>query len=244
MQLVIDVGNTRLKLALFENNELIKYHVCKNADELLTQKWLDQFTISNCILVTVVDKLDDFIKLLETRFPVLVYNNLVDTTLVNKYATPETLGGDRLVAAVAANHLFPNNNVLVVDVGTCIKYNFVDSEKTFLGGAISPGLRMRLKAINSFTARLPLLEVDDNYNDMVANTTNNNILAGATLGAVAEVNGFIELYEQRYDMLKVVLTGGDLNFFENRLKKSIFADAFLTLKGLNVILNHNLALRS
>jgi type III pantothenate kinase len=239
MQLIIDIGNTRVKLALFEKNELKHSFVFKSTDDILASTLFHDYAIANCILVTVVNNTETFVQQLQNFFPVLIYTTATPTPLINKYASPQTLGGDRLAAAVGANNLFPNSNLLIIDTGTCIKYNFVSDKNEFLGGSISPGLKMRFKAINTFTARLPLLELDDNFDTLIATDTKGNILSGVALGAVAEIEGIINQYIDLHPNLTVILTGGDSLYFEKRLKRTIFADAFITLKGLNVILNFN-----
>lgn len=240
MQLVIDIGNTRVKAALFEQNNIVHYFVFNTTDELLKANILDQYNIENSILSSVVDGINTFVEHVKKKSPVLMYTIQTPTPLTNCYESPFTLGSDRLAASVAGNFLFPNKNVLVIDTGTCIKYNFINKNNEYIGGAISPGLKMRFKAIHSFTSRLPLLEVDENFDTLIARNSNDNILAGVELGAVAEINSFIEQYKTLYPDIKVLLTGGDINFFEKRLKKPIFADSYLILKGLNNILEHNL----
>jgi type III pantothenate kinase len=240
MQLVIDIGNTRVKAALFLQNNLIHYFVFKNTSELLNANIIENHKVKHCILSSVVDGLDEFTKQLKQQTYVLTYTIQTPCPLKNCYESPNTLGSDRLAAAVAGNFLFPNKNVLVIDAGTCIKYNFINNRNQYIGGAISPGLIMRFKALNNFTARLPLLEVDENFNTLIATNSKDNILSGVELGAVAEINSFIDQYKQVYPNINVMLTGGDVNFFEKRLKKPIFAEPYLILKGLNSILNHNL----
>ncbi len=240
MQLVIDIGNTRVKAALFQENNLIKYFVCKNTDELLKANIIENHKVGHCIISSVVDGLDAFTEKIKLQTSVLTYTIQTPTPLKNCYESPNTLGSDRLAAAVAGNFLFQNKNVLVIDTGTCIKYNFINSKNEYIGGAISPGLQMRFKSLNSFTSRLPLLEVDENFNTLIATNSKDNILSGVELGAVAEINSFIDQYNQLYPDINVVLSGGDVNFFEKRLKKPIFAEPYLILKGLNSILNHNL----
>lgn len=240
MQLVIDIGNTRVKAALFEQNSLVHYFVFNTTEELLKANILDLHKVENCILSSVVDGLKDFIAQLEKRVPVLLYTIETPTPLKNCYESPYTLGSDRLAASVAGNFLFPDKNVLVIDAGTCIKYNFINNNNEYIGGAISPGLQMRFKSLNAFTSRLPLLEIDENFDTLIARNSKASILSGVELGAIAEINSFIEQYRFLYPDINVVLTGGDINFFEKRLKKPIFADSYLILKGLNSILDHNL----
>ena len=188
----------------------------------------------------MVNDIESFLKTLKSQTGVITYTVPTPSPLINAYQSPKTLGSDRLASAVAGNFLHKNKNVLVIDAGTCIKYNFINSDNEFVGGAISPGLEMRFKSINTFTAHLPLLKVEENFKTLIAKNSNDNILSGVELGAIAEVNSFIDQYKALYPKIEVILTGGDANFFEKRLKKPIFVDSYLTLKGLNIILDHNL----
>src|ERR1019366_257765 len=233
MRLVIDIGNTRAKAALFEQNKLVHYFVFNNTDELLKANIIEQYKVKNCIVCSVIDGIESFIGKLKKQVVVLLYSIQTSTPLKNCYESPFTLGSDRLAASVAGNFLFPNKNVLVIDAGTCIKYNFINSNNEYIGGAISPGLQMRFKALHTFTNRLPLLEIDENFDTLIASNSNENILSGVELGAVAEVNSFMAQYKLLYPDINIILTGGDVNFFEKRLKKPIFADSYLILKGLN-----------
>jgi len=243
MHLVIDIGNTRVKAALFEQNELKHFFVFADTAEFLQSKTIEHHTIENCILVSVIDGIDPFIEDLKKIFPVFIYSTTTDTPIKNLYQTLDTLGGDRLVSAVAGNFLYPHQPVLVIDAGTCIKYNFVNDKNEFIGGAISPGIKMRFQALNAFTARLPLLKMDESYDLLIGRNSKENILTGVELGAVAEATGFIDQYLLLYPDLQVVVTGGDARFFEKRLKRTIFVDPFLILRGLNIVLNYNLTQR-
>lgn len=240
MNLIVDIGNTRVKAAVFENSELKEFFVFGNTQELLQSSLFSTYKILNCIVGTVVNGLDAFIKVLETKTNVLLFTSETPTPLKNLYKTAHSLGSDRLAGAVGGNTLFPDKNVLVIDAGTCIKYNFVTSQNEYIGGAISEGLKMRFKAIHTFTSRLPLLDIDENSDVFIGTTSHESIISGVQNGAIAEVQGFIETYRKQYPDLNVVITGGDVNFFEKRLKKPIFADSFLILKGLNRILEYNI----
>jgi len=156
-----------------------------------------------------------------------------------KYTTPETLGKDRVAAAVGAFHLFPKENCLVVDAGTCLTLDVVSAEGEFLGGNISPGIEMRLKAMHHFTAKLPLVEKVETLGDWLGDSTKNAMLNGAELGALLEVEGFIGWCQVKFPSLRVVLTGGDADFFVKHTKTKIFAHQNLVLIGLNQILQHN-----
>ncbi|HET6225014.1 MAG TPA: type III pantothenate kinase [Bacteroidia bacterium] len=243
MNLIIDIGNTRVKAAVFENNQLKEFFVFKTQEELLNAPLFSIYSITHCILGTVVNEIDAFVKALKTRTDVLLFTSETPTPIKNLYKTAHSLGSDRLAAAVGGNFLFPNKNILIIDAGTCIKYNLVTAQNEYIGGAISPGLNMRFKALHTFTSRLPLLELDENSNVLVGTTSNESILSGIQNGAVAEVQGFIQAYKEMYDDITVVISGGDVNFFEKRLKKPIFADSFLILKGLNAILEYNLKVK-
>ena len=159
--------------------------------------------------------------------------------LVNKYRTPETLGYDRIAAAVGAYTICPHTNVLVIDAGTAITYDIVNSEGEFMGGNISPGLEIRFKALNKYTTRLPHLERPEEKPPLVGSSTKEAIEAGVVNGILFEMDGFIGTIGQDHPQLKVVLTGGDAKYFEGKLKSSIFVDLNLNLIGLNRILEHN-----
>lgn len=169
-------------------------------------------------------------------------NEKTKLPLKNRYKTPGTLGKDRLATAVGANYLFPSRNVLAIDAGTCIKYDFVNSKNEYLGGAISPGLDMRFKALHHFTAHLPQLKKMKTANvNLIGRTTRDSILSGVQNGAIAEISGMIKCYQDKYENVHVILTGGDSVFIRTLVseKNRIFAAPDLTLLGLNVILNYN-----
>ncbi len=248
MNLVVDIGNTRVKAGLFEQKELKHSLVLSDFApsqntlvQFIENEVLNHYSIANCIVASVVDPVEEFVNQLNSNMPTLLFSSKTITPLINLYKSANTLGSDRLAAAAGGHSLFPSKNILVIDAGTCIKYNFVTQGNEYVGGAISPGLKMRFKALHTFTSRLPLLEPEENFEMLIGTTTNESILAGAELGAVTEINGFIEQYRLLYPDICVVLTGGDANFFEKRLKKPIFTDSFLILKGLNAILEHNLS---
>ncbi len=241
MQLVIDIGNTRIKAALFQKDQLLEFLVFKDYKEVLESALFNNsYVIKNCIVASVVDDIEQFVEELSKKINVLVFTSETPLPIKNLYKTISTLGSDRLAAAVGGEFLFPGQDILIIDAGTCIKYNFVNENKEYIGGAISPGIQMRFKALNTFTSRLPLVEVDLNFDSLIGVDTKGSILSGVEMGAIAEVNGFIDEYKIIYPNLKLLITGGDVNFFEKRLKNSIFADSYLILKGLNRILNYNI----
>lgn len=247
MNLIIDIGNTRIKAGLFAQNELKHSFIFNHpvsqentVQNLINNQILNSYTIKNCIIASVTDPIDSFVSYLQENVPTLLFTSKTPTPLVNTYKSANTLGSDRLAAAVGGYSLFPDKNILVIDAGTCLKYNFVSSDNKYIGGAISPGLKMRFKALHTFTSRLPLVEPEENFETFIGTTTYESILSGAEIGAITEMQGFIEKYKLLFPDIQIILTGGDAIFFEKRLKKPIFTDPFLILKGLNTILEYNL----
>lgn len=240
MKLIIDIGNTRIKAAVFEKKELLHSFIFQNTTELLNSGIIKGHSITDCIVGTVVNEIGSSVEELKRQTKVLVFNSEVSIPIKNNYKTVHTLGSDRLAAAIGANAEAPGQDVLVIDAGTCVKYNFVNAGNEYIGGAISPGLQMRFKALNTFTSRLPLLQFDEKFDELIGKSSEESILSGVQLGIINEVDGFIDQYRQRFNNIKVFLTGGDTEFFAKRLKNRIFADQNLILKGLNEILDHNL----
>ncbi|MFH1004139.1 MAG: type III pantothenate kinase [Bacteroidota bacterium] len=246
MNLVIDLGNTLSKVALFNENDLSKKISFKNlTKEKLKILCRKHPKIKNVILSSVIDhpkKISDFLKdnFISSRkkrdsiFIELSYKTKLP--LENLYRSPKTFGKDRLAAAVGANMMFRNQNVLVIDAGTCIKYDFVNAKNQYLGGGISPGIEMRLKALNKFTDKLPLINYKS-FDKLIGQNTKESILSGVINGVTEEVHGIISRYKKQYPNIKIVFTGGYSNFFEKI--NNIFVDPFLVMKGLNHILNFN-----
>jgi type III pantothenate kinase len=169
---------------------------------------------------------------------VIYLNGKTPLPFINKYKTPSTLGADRLALVAGALKYFPDKNVLIISMGTCITYDFITSRKEYLGGSISPGMEMRFEALNTFTARLPLVKPKQ-VKTLLGRSTDESILTGVILGIVHEMEGFISTYRKLYPTLKIILTGGDAPLFAGRLKSSIFAVPELSLTGLNEILLYN-----
>lgn len=239
MNLAIDIGNTRTKVALYEGSILrdTKYYHT-TADLLKDTNFIKH--AQKAIIGSVVEGAEELYSNLHKLLPTLLYTASTKVPLVNLYQSSATLGSDRLSASVGAYYLYPNANVLVIDFGTCIKYNFTNKSNNYLGGAISPGVQMRFKALHQNTSKLPLIEADFSYTELIGNTTKNSILSGVLNGCLAEVDGIIDLYKQQFPESICVLTGGDSEYFAKRLKNSIFVHPNLVLKGLNDILNYNL----
>lgn len=239
MNLVIDIGNTVVKIALFEKNEIVEviYETERSLDCL--EHLCSKYSPEKGILATVVD-IDETMRSGLERLPVPLLRLGADTPLpiVNLYETPETLGYDRMAAVVAANDLFPGKDILVIDAGTCITYEFIDAQGQYHGGNISPGLQMRFKALHNFTGRLPLVAPKGRLLPM-GKDTETAIRGGVLKGIEYEISGYITSMKYKYPELLVFLTGGDDFSFDTNIKSIIFADRFLVLKGLNRILNFN-----
>ncbi|PKA82523.1 type III pantothenate kinase [Ulvibacter sp. MAR_2010_11] len=240
MNLVIDVGNTLLKFAIFKNDAIQLKKTCLKKDflETLTEA-LDSFPdVHNCIVSTVANLSEHQLLKLQQRVPVFELTHSAKIPFSNLYRTPTTLGVDRIALVSAAAKLFQNSNVLVVDAGSCITYDFLSENKEYLGGAISPGIEMRYKALNTFTEKLPLLDVSS-PKKLIGNSTATAIHSGVVRGVLYEIDGFIEAYSENYSDLTIILTGGDAHFLRDSLKNGIFANSNFLLEGLNYILELN-----
>ena len=236
MNLVLDIGNTRVKAALFNKDvlEQIEYFDSEN-DVLNNLPFIRQ--AKKAIIGSVTGNPEGFLSELNALLPSQLFSADSKTPLKNTYQSVSTLGSDRLAASVGAFTLYHDRDVLVVDAGTCIKYNFTNSANEYLGGGISPGLSMRFKALHAFTSKLPLVEADFGYNSLIGTNTTHSILSGVLNGTVAEIEGTISRYTEQYTDLICVITGGDSEHFAKRLKKPIFTHQNLVLRGLNHILN-------
>ncbi|HEY6163003.1 MAG TPA: type III pantothenate kinase [Bacteroidia bacterium] len=239
MNLVVDIGNTRIKYGVFDKGELVEHAVIDRNDKFDITVFLKQRSIRRSILSAVVNHFPPFVNVLKERTNFLEFNSETKIPVKNLYRTANTLGNDRLPAVIAAQQQHPGKDVLVIDSGTCIKYNFINAKGEYLGGGISPGIDMRFKALNTFTDRLPLLTADYDFEELVGTSSVGSLQSGVMNGVISEASGIRERYEQQYPGLVCVITGGNAGFFEKRLKKPIFADPFLVLKGLNIILEHN-----
>lgn len=238
MNLVIDIGNTRVKAAYFSKREMLEYRVFAKLSDLIHAE--DFLRAADKVMVgTVVNINDDLKKALNHAETFMFFTNEAQIPLKNLYKTAGTLGSDRLAAAIGAHSLYPNKNVLNIDTGTCLKFNFVSQNMEYLGGAISPGLQMRFKALQHFTDKLPLVKMKPDFNTLIGNSTENSILSGVINGILKETDGIIEEYKLLYPDLTIVVSGGDTEFFAKRLKNRIFAHPHTVLVGLNEVLIYN-----
>ncbi|RTZ04351.1 type III pantothenate kinase [Flavobacterium bomense] len=239
MILVVDVGNTRIKAAVFEGAMLLEVFVFSQIElEKNIKNILKNFKKTTDLMVSSVGDLGKqpflaFDKEIKVHF----ISNKDSFPFQNKYATPQTLGIDRMVLAAGATLRYPDQNRLVIDAGTCITYDFIDQENNYLGGAISPGLRLRYEALHHYTAKLPLLSLGI-PEDLIGKSTSESIHSGVVNGLVYEIDGFINQYKARYLNFIIILTGGDTDFLAKRLKNTIFANSNFLLESLNQTFQH------
>ena len=232
--LCFDFGNTRKKCAVFVDGNFTKELVLEDDGQETIGQLIAAWRPDRSILSSVIEHDPEMEELLKksTHFHRLGHlSRLPVTTPVGK---PETIGADRLALVAAAVTLFPGKNNLVVGLGSAVTYNYVNKYAEFIGGGISPGMEMRFKSLNAFTAKLPLVKADWNF-PLAGYDTRTNILSGVILGMAKEIDGIIEAYEEKYDNFNVLLSGGDAAYFSRHLKKKIFADTFLIYKGLYAI---------
>jgi type III pantothenate kinase len=239
MKLAIDIGNTRVKAAVFEGGKLIELYVF-DRNKIISEikKIVKKNTISAGIISNVASISEKKMLQLKESVNLQVVSSASKIPFINLYQTPNTLGVDRIALVAGAVKQFPNKNVLIIDAGTCITFDFINSKSEYLGGAISPGIKMRYKALNVFTANLPLIEGFE-LDDFIGKNTKDSIISGVLNGVQKEINGVIDDYKHKYLQLTVVLTGGDTNVLSKQLKSSIFANQNFLLQGLNEILEFN-----
>ncbi|HWY10610.1 MAG TPA: type III pantothenate kinase [Bacteroidia bacterium] len=238
MNLAIDFGNTRVKAALFNGHQLVDVKFYQSINDLTDDTaFLKQS--DKCIIASVVNNEQTITGVLNNIKTSIFFTSQTKVPIKNSYKTISTLGSDRLAASVGAYSLYPTKNILVIDAGTCLKFNFTNAKGEYSGGAISPGLQMRFKALQHFTDKLPLISFNENYDKLVGESTEESILSGVINGILNETDGIINEYKKLYSDLTIVITGGDTDFFAKRLKNRIFAHPHLVLTGLNEILIYN-----
>jgi type III pantothenate kinase len=239
LKLIIDFGNSLQKLAVFDGKNLL----LKELFQDLKPDTLIRFIEKNgpfhgIILSSVSNHPLELEKILSQSGKFIPLTSQTPIPVKNLYQTPESLGKDRIAAVTGAWSLFPGQNILAIDAGTCITYDFLDENGEYLGGGISPGIRMRFKAMHTFTRKLPLIEPDD-FDELIGRSTRESLLSGVYNGVTAEIRELIRLYRDKFDELMVIITGGDHQFLQNKLKINIFAVPDLVLLGLNEIFDYN-----
>ncbi|MDA8858186.1 type III pantothenate kinase [Flavobacteriales bacterium] len=237
LKLIIDIGNTTSKIALFDGKELIKNATFADLDLSKVKLFSQNHKITSSILSSVKGiyaEISDIVELYSAE----VLSEKTPLPIINSYKTPLTLGKDRLAAVAGASVLYPEKDILVFDAGTCLTIDFINSDKEYIGGRISPGIEMRYNALHTFTDKLPLIKSKKNTL-VIGNDTKTSIICGVQQGILAEVKAIISDYKSQNTDTVFVFTGGDSFYFEKELKNSIFANPNLVLIGLNEILDYN-----
>jgi len=239
MNLCIDQGNSSTKVGIFNQNDLIESFNFENFGTNEISELFNHFFIESCIISSVIIENEEIIKFLKEKTQYFIeLNYKTDIPIENRYLTPETLGKDRLAAIVGAAFLKPESDILVIDAGTAITYDFIDSNQVYVGGNIAPGLNIRLRSLHEHTQKLPLIEPNAE-SPFLGDSTNAAILSGSIYGIVFEIDGYINALKIKYPQLSTFLTGGSTFYFDTKLKNAIFAEINLVLIGLNRILQYN-----
>ena len=238
MNLIADIGNNSAKFFLFNGEQMLLHTRRNDASYGVISEWNEQFGIDRIIVSTVIDLTEEQKNEFQSvGCPVLWFNSTISTPLKVEYATPHTLGSDRIAAAVGAWNEKPFNNILVIDAGSAITIDFVTRQGIYKGGNIAPGIKMRLKALHEYTGRLPLIEKEGDT-PAFGYDTETAIRSGVISGICHEIDGYINEIKEKYGDVLVFLTGGDEKTLKNRIKNRIFADKYLVAKGLNRILQN------
>ena len=232
--LCFDFGNTRKKVAVFRDAELSEAITLPDDSVETIGPLINRFQPAKSILSSVIDHNPELDELLNASTKFHRLSHLTRVAFTTPVGKPETIGADRLALSAAAVHYYPSSHNLVIGLGTCITYNFINKYHEFIGGGISPGLEMRLRSLNYYTAKLPLIKADSNV-PLIGYDTVTNILSGVVLGMAKEIDGFIEAYREKFRNFNVLLTGGDIVYLASHLKNKIFADPDLIFKGLYAI---------
>ncbi|WP_396149026.1 type III pantothenate kinase [Flavobacterium sp.] len=234
MVLVVDIGNTRIKCAVYELDTFKVAFVFteKEAENNFKNILFSYPNVTDLIVSSVAKTLTFDFQTISNDLNIHFVSNLDSFPFENKYATPKTLGVDRMILAAGATLLYPKQNRLIIDAGTCVTYDFVDENDNYWGGAISPGFRLRYESLHQFTAKLPLLTLEE-PEGLVGSSTNQSIHSGVVNGLICEIDGFIERYKQQNENFTIILTGGDAVFLAKRLKNTIFANSNFLLESLN-----------
>ena len=234
----LDFGNSRLKCGVFEGNAFKEEIILPNDSNEVIEHLIDKVRPKKAILSSVIDHNLGVETILSAGAIFHKLSNLTTVNFTTPVGKPQTIGADRLALVAAAVHYFPHKNNLVIGLGSCITYNFINQYHQFIGGAISPGTQVRFKSMHDHTAKLPLVEKDWNF-PVIAYDTKTNLQSGVLAGITYEIDGFIDFYASKFGNFNVVLTGGDAGYFAQRLKNKIFADLNFLYKGLYALSETN-----
>ena len=236
-QIILDIGNTNVKSAISEDYQLKDVLVWQNITELV--QYILSKDFSKVFISSVSGQESEIINIINGRISTEIFNTMTPLPIKLHYDTIETLGVDRIAGVVGAFRQFPNANNLVIDIGTCITYDFISEQNIYEGGAISPGLRIRYKAMHEYTGKLPMIEADAELENFIGKSTRSSMISGVLQGIVGEIEGFIHTYRGKYQNINVIITGGDSERFESLINTPIFVAPKLVLQGLNCILEYN-----
>ena len=236
--LCFDFGNTRLKFAVFYDDKFTEEITLPNAELFTIERVLYVHQPQRTILASVINHNPAIENLLAAQTKFHKLSHLTKTNFTAAVGKPETIGADRLALSAAAVHFYPGKNNLVIGLGSCITYNFINQYHQFMGGSISPGMEMRFKAMQVFTDKLPAVQAEWNF-PIIGYDTKTNMQSGVIAGIAYEMDGFIDEYAAKYGNFNVVLTGGDSAYFARRLKNRIFADNNFLFKGLYALSETN-----
>jgi type III pantothenate kinase len=241
MNIVIDIGNTRTKAGVFKDGQLQNLY-SGSTEEVLAS--LSAHPAAHIIVSAVGGGIEVVLERFAGNTSVLIFDHKVKIPLTVAYSTPNSLGLDRLAAALGAGAVKPGKNMLVVDMGSCITIDLLKEGKVFSGGVISPGYNMRFKAMHSFTDKLPLfssIALSEEHVNLPGTSTMECMVAGVQQGIIFEIEGHIAYYRAIYPDIEVIMTGGDASHFENKFNTPIFTKDSLVLVGLNRVLEYHVA---
>lgn len=238
MNLVLDIGNSLIKAGIFKNNALVESFTINNKSIKNLKQILETKNIQYSIASNVSKNNLDLINLLTNNTSFFKFNDDLELPFKNTYKSKKTLGEDRIGLISNAAISFPNENVLVIDLGTCITYDFLDKKNKYLGGNISPGIDMRYRSLNNQTYNLPLLKYSKTES-LIGDNTKNSIHTGVFNGILGEINSFISMYEESFGKIRIILTGGNSKLLLNKIKNPIFTDSNFLLSGLNYLIELN-----
>lgn len=241
--LVVDIGNSSTKVAVFENDKIVFLDKLASISEDYLISLKKKYLVKKIVVSSVKENFGIAEDFLQQEFEYLRFNRSVIIPIKNKYKSPGTLGLDRLAAVIGAKYLFPKENCLVIDAGTCITYDAINEMTVYNGGSISPGIKMRFDAMHHFTAKLPQVKFDEHFEGKIGENTEEAMLSGVLNGVVYEAEGFIQHQLKAFKDTKIILCGGDATFFDSRFKNSIFAHLIshepnLVLIGLNYFVKY------
>ena len=239
MNLIIDIGNTLQKIAVFNNDECVYCQSFPRISEEVLASVFNHFFIKYSIISSVAEVGGEIVNFLDRNTKMIPYSHQTKLPVKILYQSAETLGLDRIANAVGATMTFPKQNVLSIQAGTCLVLDFVNNKGEYLGGSISPGIKMRFDALHEKTKKLPALSAKNSGLDFLGTDTNSSINSGIINGIRYEIDGFIEDYKTKYENIRVILTGGDAVYLQKLIKNTIFAAPNLVLKGLNEIIKYN-----